>query len=628
MRGQTGAAKSFAPFDETPSGMPELRDAEDSPHPYLWFKREQLADLRKKFNEPMFANYRKLILKTADKPPEDIGQIGSPSHAAIINAYLWAYLLSEKPVYRAKLFDAVDALLVGTGKMPGLKHGRPGKMHLVIKVDEFMCHNAEAVASVYDTLFHECTPEQRTRMFRYLRRHVLYYLERIRKNDWWYRNNPSNTIAVGSGNNGIAALAIRDLAPEAAEAIDVAVKTIHERYMAIASDGSCIEGALYWDYGFTYQLLFGHALRNATGDDQGLLTGEKYKNIVRFAETQLGGDGRLFPFNDSQPWLTGMAVCADFGSRQDNALMRWLADKTAAEAVSENTPVFTRSQFFALAFRARDRQPVPDFPGVPTLAWLDELNWGVLRSNGTAFKPALVMGVKGRDGGMTHHTQEDMPGFTLQANGESFIIDPGYYQGKAANHSVPLVDGKGPDKRGRALIEDAWEHGDLRTMTVDATDAYKATGARCVRRIFALCRDHAAVILDDVDTDGEITAQYQCGFPVELAEDTRSAVIVGEQSRVHIRPLGRRLTLKMEGPVDFERSWVFKKTGVQWYQVRGTYPANPAQPLVTILQPMGETEPGRDVHLEWAEDSLVIEEAGKSIVTFERDDRGWALKKD
>ena len=43
------------------------------------------------------------------------------------------------------------------------------------------------------------------------------------------------------------------------------------------------------------------------------------------------------------------------------------------------------------------------------------------------------------------------------ARSESFLIDPGYYQGKADNHSLPLVDGKGPSNRGKALITDARE---------------------------------------------------------------------------------------------------------------------------------------------------------------------------
>lgn len=637
MRGSTtvgGATPPFKPFDEPPPVDPRLRDHSGFPHPCLWFKSEQLADLRRKFNEPLFSPYKDLILGYAEKPQEEIGKFGTPSHAAIIHAYLWAYLLGEKPEHKARLLETVDALLVGTDQLPGLQHGHPGRWRKVIKIDEFMCHNAEAVASVYDALFRELTPEQRTRMFRYLQRHLAYYLERLKRNDWWYRNNPSNTIAVGNGCNGIAALVLRPLVPEAEGAVRLAVKTIHEKYQAMADDGSCVEGNLYWDYGFTYQLLFGHALRNVLGDDRGLLSSPALNRAPRFVETQLGGDGRYLTFNDTQPWLTGLGVCADFGSRLDSPLLRWMADRSVREAVDGTVPIFTRPQFCAFAFRVRDSVPAPDmFPGVPAMAYLETLNWGVLRSDG-AFKPAIVVGVKGRDGATTHHAQEDMPGFTLQVHGEGFIIDPGYYQPKAAHHSIPLVDGKGPNGRGRALITEAWEEGPLRTMTVDATDAYKATGATRVRRTFVVCDSKAVVVLDDIVPgpvgEGVVTAQYQCGFPVRLADDQAALVVLGERSSLALEPLFPGLKLAVKGPIDFGRSWVFKETGVEWYRVRGAYKANPGQPLVTVFQPVKGTQAPSVVSLARGATALAVILAGQAdpIVRFKRTDAGWITVKE
>jgi hypothetical protein len=393
--------------------------------------------------------------------------------------------------------------------------------------------------------------------------------------------------------------------PEAAAAIGRAVRNIQERYRAMADDGSCVEGNLYWDYGFTYQLMFGHALKRVTGDDRGLLTAPNLMKTHRFVETQLGGDGRYFPFNDTQPWLTGLAVCADFGSRLDDPLLRWMADRTAHEAANETTPVFTRPQFYALAFRARDRKPAPAaFPGVPTLSFLETLHWGVLRSDGL-FTPGFVVGVKGRDGALTHHAQKDLGGFVLQANGESFLIDPGYYQPEAGSHSIPLVGGKGPDKRGRALISDAWEHGKLRTMTVDASLAY---GVQRLRRVFVLYGDQFAAVLDDIDCEGPVTAQYQCGFPTELSDDHTAATIAG---KMIVQPNLPGLKLEVEGPIDFGNSWIFKKTGVQWYRIRGDYNADPGRPLVTVFSP-------RPVSVKHVGSEIVIED-----VRFEKTDKGW-----
>jgi hypothetical protein len=413
---------------------------------------------------------------------------------------------------------------------------------------------------------------------------------------------------VGSGCNGIAALALMPAYPEAAAAILRAVQNIKERYRAMADDGSCVEGNLYWDYGFSYQLLFGHALERVTGDDHDLLTAPNLMNTHRFVETQLGGDGRYFPFNDTQPWLTGLAVCADFGSRLDNPLLRWMADHTSREAANETTPVFTRPQFYALAFRARDRKPAAEtFPGVPTLSFLDSLHWGVLRSD-SSFMPEFVVGVKGRDGTLTHHAQEDLGGFVLQAQGDSFLIDPGYYQPKGEAHSIPLVDGNGPDKRGSARISDAREHGKLRTMTVDASLGY---GVKRLRRVFALYGDRFVAVLDDIDCQGRVTAQYQCGFPTLLNDDRTAATIAG---KMMVRPHLPGLKLEVEGPLDFGKSWIFKETGVPWYRVRGDYNADPDHPLVTVFA-------FKPVPVKRTDSAIVIEE-----VRFERTDAGlWRV---
>ncbi|HYW81264.1 MAG TPA: IPT/TIG domain-containing protein, partial [Thermoguttaceae bacterium] len=601
-----------------------------SPHPYLWYQGEELAELREKFNDPAFADYRRLIVEKATGPEEELGRIGTPSNAAIIHGYLWAYLLSGEQSYREKLFAAVDALLTGTDRLPTNEFGHPGRRMQALSLDEFMCHNGEAVATVYDTLFEELSPEKRTAMLKYLDAHLAYFLDRLRANDWWYRNNPSNTIAVGNGCGGTIALALMHGRPTAREAIDLAVDNIRTRYVAMAEDGGCIEGNLYWDYGLTYQLLFGHALKNTTGDDRGLLTDAKFDKIPSFVETQLGGDGCFLTFNDTQPWLTGMAVCADFGSRLDSPLLRWIADRTAREAVSGDTTVFTRPQFYALAFRVRDHKPAPEqFPGVATLAYLPVLNWGVMRSAGTSFEPKLVVGIKGRDGQTTHHAQEDLGGFVLQADGESLLIDPGYYQGKADNHSLPLIGAKGPNSRGTALITDAWENAGLRTMTVDATEAYGDAGATRVRRVFAVVGDEAVIVLDDIvvaeEKPSRVTCQLQCGFPAEVLADKRSATITGKKANLAIRTFGAAVELDSAGPLDFERSWVFAETGVAWYEVSGEYTAEQNTPLVAVLLPyVADDEPPTAI-ARYAGNRIDVSLASGKTVAFVKTDAGWKL---
>jgi hypothetical protein len=608
------------------SGTPAFGYA---PHPYLWFDTEGLAALKRKFQSPQLVDYRRLILEKAEGPREDLGRYGAPNHAAIIHAYLWAYLLSGRQDFKDKLLAAVDALVAGTEALPSEQQGASGHRRRIIDIDEFMCHNGEAIATVYDTLFKELPPEKRTQLLAYLDRHLTYYLGRVKANDWWYRNNPSNTIAVGNGCGGIVALALMHSTSQADSALDAAVKTITEKYRGMAEDGGCVEGNLYWDYGLTYQLLFGHALLGATGEDRGMLTQEKLSRVPEFVETQLGGDGRLFTFNDTQPWLTGLAVCADFGARLDSDLLRWLADRTAHEAATGGTRVFTRPQFYALAFRARDMKPAPGkFPGVPAVDYLRALHWGVLRSDGSAFMPGLVLGVKGRDGATTHHVQEDLGSFVLQARGEALLIDPGYYQGAAGAHSLPVVEGHGPDKRGVATITEAGSADPWRWMAIDATAAYAAAPVERLRRVFVLCGDRAAVVLDDLKPKGraEARCQYQCAHAVELCGDGRGAIVAGKKTKLSLRTFGPRLKLAVEGPLPFGRSWVFASSDeFAWHRATAGYEANEDTPLVTVLLPFGPSEDDPEVAVKHRGDQISVSLPGPATATFRKDTNGWSF---
>jgi len=599
-----------------------------APHPYLWFDEPGLATLRKKFQAPAFADYRALLLREGDKPLGEIGKFGQPNFSDAIHAYLWTYLLTGEKEYSEKLRTCIDELFHGSDRLPAEVSGYPGHLMQHVKLDEFWCHNAEAVATVYDALFGELTPQERTEFLKYLDRAQEYYLDRVTHGDWWYTNNPSNTIAVGNGCGGIVALTLRNSTPNSARAVDLAVKMIREKYQGIAEDGSCVEGSLYWDYGFTYQLLFGRALENATGDARGLLMQPRYEQTPRFVQTQFGGAGRLLVFNDTQPWLTGMGVAAHFGRTLDNDLLRWLADAAAHAAANDTVYVFRRPQFDAFAFRERDTKEVNQFPGAPNVAHLPLLNWGVLRSDGKQIQPGLVVGVKGRDGAVTHHAQEDLGSFTLDARGESLLLDPGYYQGEATKHSLPLIDGQGPDRRGKGLITDSADVGPWRMMAIDATDAYEESAKR-MRRVFVMHGDEAVIVLDDIVPcgKGEVTYQLQCAAPATVADgdaqDAANATVTGKKVLLSVRVAGCPITLTAEGPLDFGRSWVYAEEDWPWHKLSGQYTARTDRPLVTVLIPGAAGAPPK-VEIRHGDKDVRVTLPSGATAEFTQEVDGWA----
>ena len=606
--GATGvAAVSAQTGDQKFAGQPLFGYA---PHPYLSVTAQTLPDQKKKWDEKEFANYRKVLLQMADKIAPG-GEQTEKSGTQGIAELTWPAAFSDDPKLKAKLISVIET------EVDSLNH------------NEFNIMRGLDMANAYDVMFEQLSPELKTRMIAYLERVSTSYVTQVKNGNWWYAAtaNPSNTIAVGAEGGGMAGLALMYSTPIAKEAAGLAPVTVKKYYRALLNDGGLSEGTLYWNYGLTPQLVLGHALKNATGSDEGLLDTPGLRNNVDFVALEIDGKGELFTFNDTQPYLTGWAIAADLGSRFDQPLMKWMADHMAGEFAQpdDRGSGSTRGDVAPYAFLWRDRTPTPaTFPGVPVAAKLPELNWGVLRSDG-AYIPSLVAGIKGEGGFNTHHYQADAGSFILDARGEEFLLDPGYYQDKANNHSLPLVDGQGPKKGVKAPLGTPLEKGQWRVLSVDATAAYPKDSVVRVKRHFVMAGDEALIVLDDIAVaagkPGQITAQYQAGFAATARGD--KAIITGTKNRLALQTFGPKLDLKATGPQKWGKSWIFEKKNVQWYGINGTYASDAATPLVTVLMPTTLTGEAPAATVTRGGQQIVVKLPSGASATFRDGANGW-----
>jgi len=585
-----------------------------SPHPYLFFTADDIPGLREKFNKPMFRHYRRRVLEEAGKfLQEDVADEFNASVGATTGLAM-AYTMTGEDKYQDKLMEWV-------------RRGR-----LATRCDDFHMMSVAGMSIAYDILYPELSPEDRAAMQDYLDRMLTGYLKAA-GGSWFLGAGPnfSNTVPVGNSGGMLAGLALMHSTPRAKEAVEIATKKAR-RYPdeCISPDGGCREGVQYWDYGLSFHLILAHALSNTTGDDRGLLDHPHLRNNINFVRTQLGGHGGLFAFCDTrEPFLDGFAICADLGSRYDQPLMLWVADRAAAGG--EKTRA--RDTWAPFAFLWRSEQPTPEeFPGVPTLAWLKDMHWGAMRSD-SSFKPQLVVGVKGSQGPLTHHKQHDLGSFVIHANGEAYLVDPGYYEGKATDHSLPLIDGKGPGVTG-SRITDAWEEGPWRHMTLDSTDGYGEAAQR-VRRLIVMDGADSVVVLDDIipakGKAGQVTAQYQTAWkPAVSKEDASVALIAGQKGKLELRCFGHPLALSATNRKFRKAGWCWEKISESgpgdWQTLSGTYQADPARPLVTVLQPSrleGRLPPTARCH--FAKGSVAVEFASGHKIRFEQKKEGWQL---
>jgi hypothetical protein len=579
------------------------QDAPKREHPYLYFRQDELEKIRRRFRQPPQSYYLEALVREADHGKR------------VADRQLWAYLLTGRKEYRDKCMQWVSS---------EWNRNDFGQEWIGFKVN--------IMATVYDTLYRELGDAEKARMKGYLERALDAHLKKMGS---WFYNNPSNTVPTQGGAAGMSALALLWESPKAPDAVTKTRRKL-ARYAArcLSDDGGYIEGTLYWSFGLSFYLGFAHADHNTTGNDE-LLNAPKLRKQYRFAETLLGGDGQFMTFNDTQPWLCAWAVCADLGRRYENELLLWLADHMAAIKagkidapdihVGHNYPPWAYVML-TQSDPGPARKPKRKFPGVPTLTYLERMQWGVMRSSAD-YVPDLVVGVKGSEGPLSHHKQKDLGSFVLYAQGEMLLLDPGYFQSGADCHSLPLIDGHGPRVSG-SRITGAWEQGAWRAMSVDSTRAY-GSHARRVRRTLVMAGDRAVVVLDDVvpaRQGATITAQYQAAH--EAQAEGAAAVVAAKRCRLCLRTFGPELKLDVRRR-DFGKSWRYatlaREGKVAWHSIAGQYAADPARPLVTVLtvgDPRGQ--PAKPT-CEHGDGTIEVKLSPRVSVEFRRADEGWTF---
>jgi len=650
-------------------------------HPSLIYKSQaELNGWKKQFADPQFADYREAILGSAERAlrtPVDRGN--GRATANPITVLLWSYLLTAEPRYREGLFKWLEAVLSRRG------------------VDDYSFMETGAVAVVYDSLFAELTAEQKQRFEAYLTSALE---DHVKQRGGYFLEQTFNSQVTMNASAGIAALAMRGVAPD--QLVDGTLIYVQKRMKdwageMVTPDGAYREGTLYW-YSIPYFLMFAKSLETATGSDGGLMQLAALDRFQNFIAVIIGGDDSMVTFGDTQPWLAGIAQAAGIGSKYHQPFLLGVADRIAREnarAERVMAPAFLpigrdavripedilkaslkdpsrvwpvvsdRGSILPYGFLWRGTEPPAAHLNLPTLATLDVVQWGVMRSSSR--DPKLVIQTKGRGTGLLqfHEIHQDAGSFVLQSNGESFLIDPGYFPQNsfdgytALNHTVPVIDDVAPaggrmgERSGpelASLIHDAWEKNGQRGLTTDSTLPYSVTAQktvalkskdgkkmtfpigpepRRVRRVFAMNGGEGVVILDDIvpgtGAAGEVMSRFQTGHATTWDPEKKQALITGLTSSLRIVLDGPEMKVGIRGPNDFMNSWIFApyaKAGFfSWQTIEAAYKADESRPLVAVMQPvLAGQEPAT---ISRGKDEIIVTFQSGSKLRFQKSAEGW-----
>ena len=602
----------------------------DLRHPYLFFDEASMRGIDRKLAEPAFRHWVQALrekpsdralavlveLEEAErKPSTDLKLAGR------IAACLGRWVVDRDPgaIRLATRFARVLERDLAFEGVMDLKEGN-ASTGLALAYDTFHPHLSEEDREVWRSL---------------LGRFLGLYLETARARAWQVTATP-NVNAVTNGGGGFVALALLKEDPRAAEALWFARKNLwmYLNY-CYGEDGGCTEGVQYWSYGGGSFMRFVIAMECVLGTDDGFFSSPRFTRWPNNIRVSLSNDGKMHGMNDTIPVPIGAEIACYLAYRLQDPLCLWWstkAEKVRRDMLARGLKCpYGANPLYALRFRPNVPTPAEP-PPLPTALNLRGIQYAILRS-GTTYDCTWVAGMKGNRPPYTHHKQQDTGALYVHLRGERLILDPGYYQGDARHHTLPLVkDGGVPEMpywlgvRQGEIIE-CRSVGDVRYLACDSSRFYDASVKRVVRHL-VMVGDEGLVLLDDIVIEGAkpVAAQYQCGGEPEDLADGRSLLIHGRDAKLRLDLLSRKgLSLNVRKEIELSTlKWGYSFAECRWFPVKGWYRAAERDPLVTTFVDATETDPGRP-ELKRRKDRLVVTLPSGRDVAFVYQGERWTV---
>lgn len=290
--------------------------------------------------------------------------------------------------------------------------------------------------------------------------------------DWSIDWGADNWSAVCGGACGMVVMYLGTKA-EAEIAVKKSLRCMQVFLSSYKNDGACLEGPIYWEYGYGCFCMFSAMVREFTKGEINLFADEKVKKIAYFGEDIYLDKNLVIPVSDSphsfnfNRWLFAF-LSAEYGvkmPKEEYAV-------NFGEEKRYRIPFFLRSMFLR-DISAASNDDKSEFSIYKDSQWY-------IKRNGN-----YILAAKGGCNAEPHN-HNDVGSFVIVKKG-SFILDDlgwqnyekGYFGEERYNyictaslgHSVPIVDSKGQldGEERRANLLKCDEH----EFTLDLSAAYE-----------------------------------------------------------------------------------------------------------------------------------------------------------
>lgn len=358
-----------------------------------------------------------------------------------------------------------------------------------IGIDLFAAETAFALAEVMMLTGHSWPETIRDRVYREVYRRVF---APFLVNDFFWEHVRNNWAAVCAGSIGAAAIYLIEDKQELALVLDKALPTVNLFLEGYGEDGACLEGYMYWGYGFGFYTYFAELLCRRTNGAIDLLAVPKVKQVALFQQNCFLHGRKVVNFSDSPEE-------ADVYIGLTHEMARRFPEMQLPEHTFQDKLVYDHCGRWAPALR----QLIWYEPRAQGEGWkeksiyLADAQWMVSRVEKAEGK--FCFAAKGGCNDEPHN-HNDVGHFIVLAGGETFLADMGaglytkpyfapatrysFICNSALGHSVPIINGVSQQAGAayKAAVREADITAGYDRFVVELQDAYDIPGLLKLQR--------------------------------------------------------------------------------------------------------------------------------------------------
>ncbi len=367
-------------------------------------------------------------------------------------------------------------------------------------------------------------------------------------------------------NTGIAygALAIAEDEPALAE--EMLHRSVNNIYMAdYAPDGAYPEGAGYWSYGTSYNVMFISALDKAFGTDFGLSGTPGFKQTAEYAQHVIANDYHIFNYSDSDEYgRTGLNTTLFwFARKYDDGTLLWM-QKRELERLNKLGGYRLLPALMVWANGIKQRTILPPKKKMFTAQGKSPVCF--MRTSWTD-KKAIFLGFKLGSPSVSH-AHMDIGSFVMVADGVRWACDFGMQQYESLEskgmdiwnreqnsqrwqvfrynnmaHNTLTFDNQLQRVKGYAKV-DRWGESDKLMFAVsDLTDMYRDRVSEVKRGVAIVGEKNQYVVVRDEIEGGKELSTVRWNMLTECR-----AEMIGDGKAVLVAKNGKRLVLRVDYP--------------------------------------------------------------------------------